>query len=216
MTLADTVALITDIEPGEVWAPAMNAARVGDDMATVLIPHYAVSSLGRAVSLPRVSVQAGRYGARDASVQIRGGLLSPCMRNTRIGPAAGPLVDVGRAVLIAFDRLPRGPHEVAMRLDGCRWHTGLENLVWSGDHHVPAAVRFFEALAEYGGPELAHVAAAVGRNQCYGWMDEVERETTSHRRRADFAAVGVEFYRARASAIEGRRRAAVERWEGAR
>lgn len=216
MALRDRVAEITTIEPGEVWAPACNVVGEEGRMEPLAIPHYAVSSLGRAVSLPRVSVQAGRYGARDATVQIRGGLLSPCMRNTRIGPREGPLVDVGRAVLIAFDRLPRGPHEVAMRLDGCRWHTGVDNLAWSGDHHVPAAIRFFEALAEYGGPELAHVAADVGRNLCYGWMDEVERGTTSHRRRADFAAVGAEFYRARARAIEGRRSAALERWASAR
>ena len=208
---------VVDVMAGEVWAPAMNTRHHTGGVDLVTLDDFAVSTEGRAVSLPRTTRQASRNGSLY-DLRRAGGLLSPCMGNTRIGYMGGPLVDVGRAVLTAFDRPPVRQTERAVRVDMVRFHTSLANLAWSSEQGIPDAIRFFERLVEFRQPTVAREAAAVGSTQAFRWMDEAERETRVGRRFGEFPAAGLEFFRGRAREIERRRRAAVERWaeEGAR
>lgn len=211
-TMTARVAEVIEVLDGEVWAPAMNADGRG---GVVTLADFAVSTMGRAVSLPRTTRQASRNG-RMYDLERPGGLLSPCMGNTRIGYFGGPLVDVGRAVLTAFDRMPVRQTERAVRMDMVRFHTGLDNLSWSTEQGLGDACRFFRLLIEFEQPTLAREAAAVGSTQAFRWMDEAEKETRIGRRFAEFPAAGLAYFEGRVRDRAERRRAALERWASAR
>lgn len=213
MSTDDLLALVaeaTDSLPGEVWASVSVVVFGPDGAAAVPLPGYAVSNLGRAVSLPRVVRQAGRRGAGVVELQRRGALLSPCLANTRIGPEHGPLVDVGRAVLTAFDGLP-GPSDHAVRLDRLRWNTRLDNLAWTRDAGLSRACEFFEALVKYGSPTAAKQAIGCGANTAWAWMAEAEQATGVGRRFRAFSAAGLAHFAKRAEEVQERRRAML-RW----
>lgn len=189
--------------PGEVWAHPSRAFFFDEHHVELdTLTDYAVSSAGRAVSLPRTIRQRGRGGVVHER-PFRGGLLDPHLEWVSIGDSA---LYLAPAVLIAFDRPPTSGKEKARRRNGVVFDCRLVNLAWESDLTDEAMPEFARLAAAVGATEarriLGHSTTIVGRWLAWAVSVGVERSnrhaTGAARFWAEAAVVAEERVRANA------------------
>lgn len=183
----------SSIEAGELWAELTLPSR------------YAVSSHGRAVSLPR-KTRVANYAK-----SVWGELLFLASDTPRVGTRHHGLVRLALAVLAAWDREGATGERIVYR-DGLVQNAALGNIVWMADYDCERAVAWVAAMIREGGV-AARANAEIGISGRFGerWMSRYRRVTGCIDPRLELPGM-LGYYEGLVSMSRERRKEQVERW----